>query len=374
MNARQTAFAMLCTVLTLSGGLTGCGPGNGRAEQGAPEVGTVTIHAQSVTLTTELPGRTAPYAISEVRPQVSGIILKRLFTEGSQVNAGQTLYQIDPKPYQATFDSARANLAATKAKARRYAKLVKDNAISAQDYDDAQAAYLQAAAALQTARINLGYTKVTAPITGRSGISNVTEGALVTANQTSALTTIQTLDPIYVDIAQSSTQMLALKRAIAHGDLTASAPRTADVTLRLEDGSRYPYKGTLQFTDVTVDPTTGTVTLRALFPNPHGLLLPGMYVRAEISEGVDPKAILAPQQGVERNTKGEPTAWVVGKDDKAQLRTLTVSRTIGNKWLVISGLKDGDRLIVEGTQKVHPGVTVRPVPAETRQSKPQQEH
>ncbi len=362
MRGLWSAIATIAALAALSAGLAGCGRG-GRPAPGPPEVGIVTIHPQSVTLTAELPGRTSPFAISDVRPQVSGIILKRLFTEGGEVKAGQTLYQIDPKPYQAAYDSARANLATTKAKADRYAALLKENAIAPQDYDDARAAYLQAAAAVETARINLGYTKMTAPISGRIGISSVTEGALVTANQTGALTTIQTLDPIYVDIAQSSTQLLALKQAMAKGQIDQNAPVVAKVSLLLEDGTRYPLEGTLQFTDVTVDPGTGSVTLRALFPNPMHLLLPGMYVRATVAEGVDPHALLVPQQGVIRDSRGEPTALVVGTDDKVELRTLTVSRTVGNDWLVTKGLKDGDRVIVEGTQKIQPGMAVRPVAA-----------
>lgn len=361
MRARQTAIASLLAVLALSVGLNGCGQGDGNGQRPAPEVGVVTIKARATTLTTELPGRTVPYAISEVRPQVSGIILKRLFKEGSQVQAGDTLYQIDPKPYQAAYDSAMASLVTARAKARRYKALLKEKAIAHQTYDDARAAFLQARAAAETARINLGYTKVKAPISGRTGISNVTEGALVTANQASALTTVQTLDPIYVDIAQSSAQLLALKQAVARGQINESKPVTADVTLKLEDGTIYDRKGTLQFADVTVDPNTGAVTLRAIFPNPQHLLLPGMYVRAEITEGVDPHAILAPQRGVQRDVKGNPVALVLGKGDKVEQRTLTVSRAIGHNWLVTKGLKPGDRLIVEGLQKVRPGVVAKPV-------------
>lgn len=360
MRRRPSGIAGIAAAVALTVTVSACGP-RGRPPQGTPQVGVVTIHPQTVTLTAELPGRTSPYAISEVRPQVTGIILKRLFTQGSQVKAGQTLYQIDPKPYQAAYDSARANLATTKAKAERYKVLLKENAIAKQTYDDARAAYLQAAAAVETARINLDYTKVKAPISGRTGISNVTEGALVTANQSATLTTVQTLNPIYVDIAQSSTQLLALKQAVAQGQLEQNSPVVAKVTLLLEDGTRYPLDGKLQFTNATVDPNTGAVTLRALFPNPDHLLLPGMYVRATIIEGMKPHAILVPQQGTTRDTRGKPTALVIGKDNKVELRNLTVSRTIGNKWLVTSGLKDGDRVIVEGTDKVRPGETVKPV-------------
>jgi membrane fusion protein (multidrug efflux system) len=315
-----------------------------------------------------------PYAISDVRPQVSGIILKRLFVEGSEVKAGQVLYEIDPKSYQAAYDNARAALASavanavTKvAEAKRYASLLKVNAIAVQTYDDARAAADQAKAAveqakanLETAKINLGYTKVTAPISGRIGISTVTPGALVTADQSTSLTTIQTLDPIYVDIPQSSAQLLQLEQAVSQGKLNPVQKMSANVDLVLPDGSNYPQKGKLQFADVTVDPNTGSVTLRAIFPNPDRVLLPGMFVETKVAEGVDPHAILAPQQGVARNPKGQPTALVVGKDNKVEMRILTVGRAIGNDWLVHSGLKAGDRLIVEGLQKVKPGQVVKP--------------
>jgi membrane fusion protein (multidrug efflux system) len=250
-----------------------------------------------------------------------------------------------------------------KAKADRYGMLLKQNAIAPQDYDDAVAAYKEAAANVQSARINLRYTRITAPITGRIGISNITEGALVTAGQTTALTTIQTLDPIYVNIPQSSTQVLAVRQAIARGEINRNLQEISGVGLSLEDGSKYPLEGKLQFTDVTVDPNTGAVTLRALFPNPNHILLPGMYVRAIVGEGVAPNAILAPQQGVGRDTRGLPTAWVVGRDNKAELRDLQVDRAVGNDWLVRSGLKDGDQLIIEGTQSLRPGIPVRPVAA-----------
>ena len=369
MGSSRVAFAAVAVAIALSGLLSGCGQ-NGNRQMPPPEVGVVIIRPRSATLTAELPGRTVPYAISDIRPQVSGIILKRLFTEGSDVKAGQILYQIDPAPYRAAYDNAIANLASTKALAERYAKLIKFNAISLQSYDNAEAAYKQAAATVETARINLNYTRLTAPISGRIGMSSVTEGALVTASQTTALTTIQTLNPIYVDMPQSSTQLLALRQAIAAGQIDAKVPAVADVSLLLEDGTKYPLPGKLQFTDITVDPTTGAVMLRALVPNPHDILLPGMYVRAEIREGVVPKAILAPQQGVTRDTKGEPVAWVVGKDNKAEMRTLQVSRAVGNDWLVTAGLKDGDRLIVQGTQNVRPGVVVRPLTVSLTDPKP----
>jgi membrane fusion protein (multidrug efflux system) len=366
-------------LLALAVLLSGCGDqSHPKNTQTAPlEVGVVTVHAKPVTLTAELPGRTSPFAISEVRPQVNGIIRDVLFVQGSQVKAGQTLYQIDPALYQAAFDnakaalaSARATLTSAKSLAERNQRLIATNAISRQDYDNAQAAYEQAKANVQqqtanlaTAQINLNYTKVTAPIGGRAGISTVTKGALVTANQTAPLTTVQTLNPIYVDIAQSSTQLLNLRQEIARGRVNKNTPATTKVSLILPDNSHYSLEGKLQFTDITVNPNTGAVILRALFPNPDHLLLPGLYVRAIIAEGVNPNALLAPQQGVIRDTKGQPTAWVVGKDNKAELRDLQVARAIGNKWLVTSGLKDGDRIIVEGTQKVRPGMPLNPVTA-----------
>ncbi|MFL6691072.1 MAG: efflux RND transporter periplasmic adaptor subunit [Alphaproteobacteria bacterium] len=339
-----------------------------------PEVGVVILHARPATLTAELPGRTAPYRISEVRPQVNGLVLKRLFTEGSQVKAGQPLYQIDPAPYQAAYNNASAALTSSRTKAQRFGQLLKANAVAPQDYDDAVAAYKQAAANVQSARINLGYTRITAPISGRIGLSTVTEGALVTSGQAADLTTIQMLDPIYVNIPQSSTQTLALRQAVAKGELDKDTPAITNVGLWLEDGSKYPLTGKLQFADVTVDTGTGSVTLRAIFPNPHRILLPGMYVRAIIGEGIVPNAILAPQQGIIRDTRGEPTAWVVGKNNTAELRTLQVSRSVENDWLVTSGLKDGDRLIVEGTQNLRPGIPVRAVPAAIRPDRMQTPH
>ena len=359
-------------------GLFGCGPsGPARPQGGAPRVGVVVIHPEPAVLTTMLPGRTSPYATSDIRPQVSGILKARLFVEGSTVKAGEALYQIDPAPYQAAFDSATANLAnaeanlvTTKLKAERYAALLKQDAIGQQDYDDAEAAYKQAAATVleqkanvESARINLGYTRIVAPISGRIGRSSVTQGALVTADQTTALATIQTLDPIYVDINESSTELLALKQSIAAGQLSRHDPVSARVTLELDDGTAYPLDGALQFSEVTVDPDTGAVVLRAIFPNPHNVLLPGMYVRATVVEGIDQKAILAPQQGVSRNEKGEPTALVVDDKGFARLRLLKAGQAIGDKWLVTSGLEPGDRLIVEGLQKVSPDMPVDAVPA-----------
>jgi len=358
--------------------LSGCGqPANTAAAGAAPDVGIVEIRAQALTLTTELSGRTSAFQVSEVRPQVGGIIQKRLFVEGADVKAGQALYQIDPASYQATFDSARASLAKAEAslvsirnKASRYDELVAIKAVSQQENDDSQAALKQAQAdvaaaraALETARINLAYTRVTSPIAGRIGRSSVTPGALVTTGQAAALATVQQLDTIYVDVTQSSADLLRLRRDLASGQLKTAGANQAAVKLIFEDGSTYPLAGKLQFSDVTVDQSTGSITLRAVFPNPRGELLPGMYVRAVLEEGAEEQAILAPQQGVTRDTKGNPTALVVGPDNKVELRVLKTRRTIGDKWLVSEGLKAGDKLIVDGLQRIAPGATVHPVPA-----------
>jgi membrane fusion protein (multidrug efflux system) len=344
----------------------------------APPVGVVTLAAESVPIVTELPGRTSPYLMAEVRPQVTGIVLERGFAEGSLVRAGQPLYRIDAAPYEATLASARAaqakaeaNLTSATTRAQRQAELVAMQAVSRQDHEDAQAALQQAQAELQsaraavdTARIDLARTRVASPIGGRIGKSSVTQGALVTANQATALATVQQLDPIYVDVTQSSADLLRLRRELGPAAAAAgSAP--AKVTLRLEDGSAYPLPGRLQFSDVTVDPGTGSVTLRALFPNPDGVLLPGMYVQAQIAEGTRQGAILAPQQGVSRNAKGEAVALVVGTDGRLEQRTVVPERTVGDRWLVSAGLQPGDRLVVDGLQKVRPGATVTPVEVST---------
>lgn len=328
-----------------------------------PAVGYITIKEQPVALSVELPGRTNPYAVSEIRPQITGIVLKRLFVEGSTVKAGQPLYQIDPAPYKATYDNALATLADAKAKAERYTRLLTENAIAPQDADDAKAAYLVAKANAESARINLGYTRITSPITGRIGPSAVTEGALVTAEQTTALDTVSTLDPIYVDVNQSSAELLALRHALQQGNVHSSGPLTADVTITLDDGSTYPLKGKLQFTDVTVDPSTGAVDLRCIFPNPDNILLPGLYVRATIIEGIDPHGILVPQSAIGHNQKGEPTALVLDQRNFARLRVLKTGRAINSNWVVLDGLKPGDRLITEGLAKVMPDMPVNPQPA-----------
>jgi membrane fusion protein (multidrug efflux system) len=326
-------------------------------------------------LTTELPGRTSAYLIAEVRPQVGGIIQKRLFTEGSDVKAGEVLYQIDPAVYEATYNSAKAALARAEAnltpirlKAGRYAELVKINAVSQQEYDDASAALKQAEAdveagkaAVENARINLAYTKVTAPISGRIGRSSVTNGALVTASQLAALATIQQLSPIYVDVTQSNAELLRLKQSLASGLLKSNGAAQAKVRLLLEDGSPYPLPGTLKFSEVAVDQSTGSITLRAIFPNPKHMLLPGMFVRAILEEGVSEHAILVPQRGVTRNQGGDAMVMVVGNEEKVEPRVIKVLRTVGEDWLVSEGLKAGDRVIMEGLQKARPGTPVKAV-------------
>ncbi len=338
----------------------------------------VTIVAQPVTLESDLPGRTNPFETSDVRPQVNGIIQSRLFKEGSNVHAGQVLYRIDPAPYQASYDqavaqwaNAKASLITARLKSDRYADMVKINAVSHQDADDARAVADEAAASVQqqaasveSARINLGYTKVTAPIGGRIGTSSFTPGALVTNGQTNALTTIQKLDPIYVDVTQTAVELLVLKDDMARASGRAAVTPSVAVRLQLGDGRAYPLDGRLQFTDVTVDQTTGSVTLRAIFPNPKAVLLPGMYVRAQVVEGVDPVGILAPQQGVTRDEKGRATAMVVDTHGRAQARVLRLAGAIGNQWRVTDGLSPGDRLIVVGAENAKPGAPVKVVAAQ----------
>ena len=338
--------------------LTGCQESSAPQTQQTPQVGVVTLEAKPFALTSEVPGRTSAYRIAEVRPQVNGIIQKRLFTEGSEVKAGQQLYQIDPATYQATFKSAQATQLSAKSLADRYKLLVADKAVSQQAYDEARAAALQADATLEQARIDLRYTKVLAPIGGRIGRSAASEGALVSNGQSAALATIQQLDPIYVDVTQSSLEILKLRNDLASGRLQKAGNNAATVKLLLEDGSEYPQAGQLEFSEVSVDPGTGSVTLRAVFPNPKHDLLPGMFVHAQLQAGVSAQAILAPQQGVTRNLKGQPTALVVNQNDQVELRELQAERTAGNTWLINHGLQAGDRLIVEGLQYVKPGVTV----------------
>ncbi|MCF7499617.1 MULTISPECIES: efflux RND transporter periplasmic adaptor subunit [unclassified Pseudoalteromonas] len=363
--------------------LSGCGQseqaqGQTQAAQAVP-VGVIEMQSKPLTLTKELPGRVSASRIAEIRPQVNGIIQSRLFVEGAEVEKGQALYQIDPSTFEAqvatskaAITKAEASIANAKAKSERYKELLNIKAVSQQDYDEADAAYkgakadlLTAQAQLKTAEINLNYSKVLAPISGQIGKSDVTAGALVSANQATALATITQLDPIFVDLTQSSSELTRLKKAIATGQLDKDAAQHSKVELKMEDGTTYAHKGTLKFSEVTVDPSTGSVTLRAEFPNPEKLLLPGMYVRAVVVEGVKNDAILAPQRGVSRNTKGEPTAMVVSKDNKVEPRILKTDRTVGANWLVTEGLQSGDKLIVEGLQKIRPGAPVNPMPAES---------
>ncbi|EAM5325067.1 multidrug efflux RND transporter periplasmic adaptor subunit AcrA [Salmonella enterica] len=372
---KNRGLTPLAVVLMLSGSLALTGCDDKQDQQGGqqmPEVGVVTLKTEPLQITTELPGRTVAYRIAEVRPQVSGIILKRNFVEGSDIEAGVSLYQIDPATYQATYDSAKGDLAKAQAAAniaeltvKRYQKLLGTQYISKQEYDqalaDAQqatAAVVAAKAAVETARINLAYTKVTSPISGRIGKSSVTEGALVQNGQASALATVQQLDPIYVDVTQSSNDFLRLKQELANGSLKQENGK-AKVDLVTSDGIKFPQSGKLEFSDVTVDQTTGSITLRAIFPNPDHTLLPGMFVRARLQEGTKPTALLVPQQGVTRTPRGDATVLVVGADNKVETRQIVASQAIGDKWLVTDGLKAGDRVVVSGLQKVRPGAQVK---------------
>ena len=375
MDSPVSFPALRGLAITLMAGLalTGCGKSAPPAGMPAgamppPQVSVYMVKPQTLPMTTELPGRTAAFEIAEVRPQVGGIVQKRLFVEGADVKAGTRLYEIDASTYQAAYRSAKASLARAEAnlltsgpKVKRYKELLQVEGVSRQDYDDAVAAEAQARAdveaaraALETARINLDYTRVTAPISGRASRSTVTPGALVTAGQAAAMTVVQQLDPIYVDITQSSEEMLRLKRAIESGGLKRGEGQ-AKVRLKLADGSTYSHEGKLQFADVSVDTGTGNVALRALFPNPKHDLLPGMFVRAAVETGVADQAITVPQQGVTRNQKGEATALVLNAKGIVEQRVLTTSRTLGDQWIVTSGLASGDRVIVEGLQKVKPG-------------------
>jgi membrane fusion protein (multidrug efflux system) len=341
--------------------LSGCGHKPATSALPPPsKVSVVTLKAQSVPVTNELPGRVAALRVAEVRPQVNGIIRKRLFVEGSEVKAGQQLYQIDPAPYEASYHSAVAAAASARSLAERYKPLAAANAVSRQDLDNAVANDLQAQAALQTARINLRYTRVLSPISGRIGRSTVTEGALVTANQPSAMATVQQLDHVYVDVTQPIGTLLRLKREAAAGQLLQNEAGQTPVSLRLEDATNYVQAGALQFSEVTVDESTGSITMRALFPNPDRILLPGMFVRERIEEGIRPGALLVPQQGVSHNEKGDPTALVVAADNTIALRVLKTDRAVDDRWLVSAGLKEGDRVVVEGLQLAQPGTKVQP--------------
>jgi len=376
LSTRTALIAAGVAAMTL---LAGCNDQKA-AQNNAPvvkiDVSAMALHPQSVAITAELPGRTSAYLVAEVRPQVGGIIRNRNFKEGSEVKEGDVLYEIDPASYQASYDSAAAALQkaqgavpSAQSKVDRYKSLTQQDAVSKQNLDDAISTLAQAnadvasaKAALETARINLDYTKMRAPISGRVDASTVTVGALVTAAQTTALTTIRKLDPINVDVTQSSTNLLEFRRAVADGRLKTSGDNVS-VHLTLEDGSQYKETGTLEFAESSVAETVGTITVRATFPNPDRILLPGMYVRATIQEGIAENSFLVPQRAVFRNTKGEPTAMFVTADNKIQQRVIKVQRSIGNSWLVNEGIKDGDRVIVEGSQRVRDGqeVTVSPV-------------
>ncbi|ALE55792.1 efflux RND transporter periplasmic adaptor subunit [Paraburkholderia sp. SIMBA_055] len=358
--------------------LAACGPKQSAPPQQTPEVGVVTVQPTTVPVVTELPGRTSAFLVAQVRARVDGIVLRREFTEGGQVKAGQRLYKIDPAPYIAALNNAKAslakaqaNLASTTAQASRFKVLVAANAVSKQDYDNAVAAQGQAAAdvaagkaAVETAQINLGYTDVTSPVTGQVGVSQVTPGAYVQASAATLLATVQQLDPVYVDLTQSSLDGLKLRREIQEGRLKTNGPDAAKVSLILEDGRTYSEKGKLQFTDVTVDQSTGSVTVRAIFQNKDKVLLPGMFVRAKIEEGVNENALVVPQVGITHDQKGQPTALVVGEDNKVALRQLVTSGTYGSNWVVENGLKPGDRVIVQGTDKAKPGMQVKAVAAQ----------
>ena len=366
------------TGLALALSLAACGDKDAKpaAPPAPPEVGVVTLQPERQLVTTELPGRTSAFLTAEIRPQVGGIVQKRLFTEGAQVKAGQVLYQIDPASYevalaaaQAQLAKARATLGTAQTNAARNAELVKIDAISRQVHDDSQAAAAQAqsdvavaAAAVEAARINLGYTLIKSPIAGRTATSTVTPGALVTANQAAALTTVSQIHPLYVDVTQSSAEVLRLKNDLASGRFRQDGKGEARVAIRLDDGSTYEHAGRLQFSGVTVNPDTGAVTLRAVVPNPDGLLMPGMYVRTVLEAGVNEQTLLAPQQAVTRDPAGNPSVLVVTPENKVERRRITTGSAVGNRWEVVSGLSAGDRILVDGAQRARPGDTVRPVP------------
>jgi membrane fusion protein (multidrug efflux system) len=373
-NLKRNSLILFLGAVAAGGLLINCK--HKQAAPGIPEVAVMLIKAQPVTLTTELPGRVSAFLVAEVRPQVNGIVQQRAFAEGSDVKAGQVLYQIDPQAYRATLASAQATLAraqaslpSLKSRVERDQELIKIDAIGKQELEEAVSSLMQAEAEIQSsqasvesARINLGYTRITAPISGRIGKSSVTVGALAVANQSTSLATIQQLDQVYVDSPQSTGYLLKLKRTMASGRVKGGSASQTKVKLLLEDGSAYPQQGVLKFSDVTVDSTTSSLTLRMMFPNPGHVLLPGMYVRAVVEEGVADQAILAPQQGISHDTKGNPTALVVDASGKVEQRLLKVDRAVGSRWLVTEGLHAGDRLIMEGLQQVKPGTAVSVVP------------
>ncbi|QEA13965.1 efflux RND transporter periplasmic adaptor subunit [Comamonas flocculans] len=377
-SRRLTKAPALCLALALGLALSGCQENkaaSGPAATGPAQVGVVTLRAESHTFTTELPGRTSAFLVAEVRPQVGGIVQKRLFTEGAQVKAGQPLYQIDPATFEVAVATARAQLSKAQANERaaqvnaaRTAELIKARAISQQQYDDSQTQLAQsgadlaaARAALRAAELNLGYTQIKAPIAGRTSASSVTPGALLTANQAQLLTTITQSDPLYVDITQSTTELLRLKRQLAEGQLTQDEKGAARITLVLDDGSTYAHEGTLQFSGVQVNPASGAITLRATVPNPEGLLMPGMYVRARLQQGVSEHALLAPQQAVTRDPTGAARVLVVKEDDTLESRRIVTGNAVDNRWEVLSGLAPGERILVDGSQRVKAGDKVRPI-------------
>lgn len=381
-DAPRTRWQALALGLVLAGVLAACSdktaPAASKTAPAPVKVGVITVQSESHTLTSALPGRTSASMSAEIRPQISGIVQKRLFTEGATVKAGQALYQIDPAPYQVAEASAKAALAKAQAQARtaqvnaqRNAELVQIDAISRQAYEESRASAQQTAsdvavaqAALQAARINLGYTRITAPIAGRTSLSTVTPGALVTANQAGVLTTIAQIDPVYVDITQSSTDLLQLKRDLAQGRFERVGEGAARITLQLEDGSTYPHAGRLQFTGVNVNPGTGAVTLRAVVPNPDGVLMPGMYVQTLLPTGVSSDALLLPQQAVTRDIAGKASVLAVGAENKVERRPLEIDRAIGNRWMVSAGVAPGDTVIIDGFQRIKVGDTVDPQPVQ----------
>ncbi|RRU16709.1 multidrug efflux RND transporter periplasmic adaptor subunit SmeD [Stenotrophomonas sp. 278] len=368
----STRYRYLALSLAVALSLSACGGGEQEGQQGGPgQVTVATLKSEQVGLTRELPGRTNAFLVAEVRPQVSGIVAKRLFTEGGLVSAGQPLYQIDDASYRAQANSARAQLVraeatanAARLSAKRITELAKVDAVSQQDLENAVATQKQAdadvgaaKASLDAANVTLGYARITAPIAGRIGKSSVTQGALVSAGQADALATVQQLDPIYVDLTQSAAELLELRRELAAGRLKDN--QTLPVTILLEDGTEFSHKGTLEFSEVSVDPTTGSYALRVKVDNPDQVLMPGMYVRAVVGSGVRENALLVPMQGIARDAKGDTTAMVVGKDNKVEVRPVKVSRALGDKWLVEDGLQPGDKVIVEGLQKIQPGMPVQ---------------
>ncbi|WP_322105936.1 efflux RND transporter periplasmic adaptor subunit [Paraburkholderia sp. J41] len=377
MRVERVPFRLI-SVATAAIALAACGEKQSAPPPQTPQVGIVTVQPTSVPVVSELPGRTNAFLVAQVRARVDGIVLRREFTEGSQVKAGQRLYKIDPAPYiaslnnaKATLAKAQANLVTQNALVARYKVLVAANAVSKQDYDNAVSAQGQAAAdvaagkaAVDTAQINLGYTDVVSPVSGQVGISQVTPGAYVQASAATLMSTVQQLDPMYVDLTQSSLDGLKLRREIQEGRLQTNGPNAAKVTLILEDGRSYTQPGKLQFSDVTVDQTTGSVTVRALFPNPDRVLLPGMFVRARIEEGTNDHAFLVPQVGVQHDQKGQATVMVVNKDNKVELHPIVTSGSQGQDWIVESGINAGDRVIVQGTEKVKPGAEVKAIDAQ----------